>query len=38
VAVMILDPPAAPVAILNSPVSRSSAIEEAIEDCGRFPG
>ena len=38
VAVMILDPPAAPVAILKSPVSRSSAMEDEMEDCGRFPG
>lgn len=29
---MTLDPPAEPVAILNSPVSRSSAMEEEIED------
>lgn len=38
VAVMILEPPADPVATLNSPVLRSSAIDEEIDDCGRFPG
>ena len=38
VAVIILDPSTAPVVILNSPVSRSSEMEEEIDDCGRFPG
>lgn len=35
---MIREPPALPVAILSTPVSRSSEIELAILLCGRFPG
>ena len=35
---MILEPPADPVAVTNSPVTRSSAMEEDIDDWGRFPG
>lgn len=35
---MILLPPADPVAIVTSPVFRSSAILLEIEDCGLLPG
>lgn len=35
---MILLPPAEPVAMVISPVSMSSAMQLAMEDCGRFPG
>jgi len=35
---MIRDPPAAPVAMMSWPVSKSSTMEEEMEDWGRFPG
>lgn len=34
---VLLLPPAEPVAMITEPVSKSSAIDEEIEDCGRFP-
>ena len=35
---MMREPPAEPVAMSRSPVSMSSAMEEAMEDVGRLPG
>jgi hypothetical protein len=38
VAVMMRLPPAEPVAMVTSPVSRSSAMLLEMDDCGRLPG